>query len=257
MQIKTIGAATCLTVFSALPSHAHFGMLISDHSIINQENRASNLQLSFSHPFEGIGMVLEKPEKFNLTLAGKNTDLTADLKQNMVMGKESWNLDYKFARPGVYIFSMEPKPYWEPSENVSIIHYTKTIVPAYGADTGWDEPVGLPAEIIPLTRPYGNYAGNSFTGKVLVNGKPLAMADVEVEFYNKDNNYKAPSEYHVTQVVKADKNGIFTFTCPQAGWWGFSALTEASYTLKDPNGEDKGVEIGAVLWTYMSEINNK
>ena len=31
-----------------------------------------------------------------------------------------------------------------------------------------DRPVGLPVEIVPLSRPFGLYAGNTFRGKVLV-----------------------------------------------------------------------------------------
>jgi len=58
-------------------------------------------------------------------------------------------------------------------------------------------------------------------------------------------------------VVRADANGVFAFTCPRAGWWGFAALNEADYTLKNPKGEDKGVELGAVLWVYMDEWQSK
>ncbi|MCI5141843.1 MAG: DUF4198 domain-containing protein, partial [Candidatus Electrothrix sp. ATG1] len=116
---------------------------------------------------------------------------------------------------------------------------------------GCGEPLGVATEIVPLTRPFGNYAGNSFSGQVLLNGKPVPGAEVEVELYNKDKKFTAPSDYHVTQVVKADANGVFTFACPKAGWWGFAALNEADYTIKDPDGKEKGVELGAVLWTYL------
>jgi cobalt/nickel transport protein len=141
---------------------------------------------------------------------------------------------------------MEPQAYWEPAEDTYIIHYTKTFVAAFGADEGWDTPIGLPTEIVPLTRPFGNYAGGVFQGQVLIKGKPAPGAEIEVEFYNKDGKYKAPSDYHVTQVVKADANGVFTFTCPVEGWWGFAALSEADYKIKD-----KSVELGAVLWVKM------
>ena len=36
------------------------------------------------------------------------------------------------------MFYMEPKPYWEPAEDCFIIHYTKTVVTAFGDDEGWD-----------------------------------------------------------------------------------------------------------------------
>jgi cobalt/nickel transport protein len=86
--------------------------------------------------------------------------------------------------------------------------------------------VGLKAKIIPLTRPFGLYAGNVLQRLVKFKGKPVAGADVEVEYWNADKKVSAPNDYFFTQVVKTDKNGVFTFAVPKAGWWGFAAFTE-------------------------------
>lgn len=246
-----LSSAICVFAKSAL---AHFGMVIPDPHIIDQEKKETTLTLSFSHPFENIGMDLTSPKKFTVTTGDSTTDLLASLQKISFMEHQSWESEYRFTRPGVYQFVMEPTPYWEPAEDLSIIHYTKTIIPAFGDDQGWDTPVGLPTEIVPLIRPFGNFAGNSFVGQVLVNGKPLAGAEVEVEFYNEGDRLQPVSDYHITQLVKADQNGIFTFSCPLAGWWGFAALSEADYTLPDPKGDEKGVELGAVLWTYFDAL---
>ena len=64
--------------------------------------------------------------------------------------------------------------------------------------------------------------------------------------FNRDGKYEAPNDYFVTQVVKTDAQGIFAFTAPWAGWWGFAALTDADYKLKEA-GAEKDVELGAVL----------
>lgn len=240
----------CLTQ----PVYGHFGMVIPDHPVITQDQRTTELTLSFSHPFELIGMELKKPAKFSVTAGTKTTDLLPDLQPAEVMQHRGWKSSYSFTRPGVYRFIMEPIPYWEPSEDISIIHYTQTIIPAFGDDEGWDSPLGLPTEIVPLLRPFGNYAGNSFTGQVLVDGSPAPGAEVEVEFYNRDKQFSPPTDYHITQVIKADDQGVFSFTCPFGGWWGFGALSEADYTMKDPEGNDKGVELGAVLWIYMDKV---
>jgi len=236
------------------PAHAHFGMIIPDQPIISQDNKETVFTLSFSHPFENHTMNLDKPKRFFVSVNGENSDLINTLEKIDLLDHTAWKSSYSFKRPGVYQFVMEPVPYWEPSEDLSIIHYTKTIIPAFGDDEGWDQPVGLPTEIIPMLRPFGNYAGNSFIGQVLVNGAPAPNVDVEVELYNPDDTYKAPSDYHVTQLVKANSEGIFTFTCPLSGWWGFSALTEANYTQKNPDGEDKPVELGAVFWTFFHPV---
>ncbi len=230
---------------------AHFGMVIPSKTFLTAQDKNVQLTLSFSHPFAGTGMELVKPDKFYMLSNGKSTELHSTLQPVKVMEHQGWQSDVHIKRPGVYWFVMEPTPFWEPAEDVFIIHYTKTVVAAFGDDTGWDLPLGLTTEIVPLLRPFGNYAGNSFTGQVLLKGKPVPDCEVEVELYNRDGKVKAPSEYHITQVIKTDSNGVFTFTCPLPGWWGFAALNSADYTLKGPNGMDKEVELGAVLWIYF------
>ncbi len=257
MQIKATAMTAALLALLTSEAFAHFGMVIPTENIITPEKKSVTVEVSFSHPFEMIGMNMVKPKQFQMISGSDKIDLLPQLKEGKVMEHQAWTTDIAIKKPGVYSLVMEPEPYWEPAEDLSIIHYTKTIIAAFGDDQGWDEPVGIATEIVPMTRPFGNYTGNSFSGKVLLNGKPVPGAAVEVELYNKDKRYTAPSDYHVTQVVKADENGVFTFTCPQPGWWGFSALNEADYKLKNPAGEEKGVELGAVLWIYLDEYKGK
>ena len=123
---------------------------------------------------------------------------------------------------------------------------------AFGDEAGWDEEVGLKAEIVPLTRPFGLYAGNVFQGLVKFKGKPVAGADVEVEFWNASKKVTAPNDYFVAQVVKTDKNGVFTFAVPEPGWWGFSALNTEKAAIVGKDGQKKDAEYGAVLWTQFT-----
>ncbi len=237
----------------AVPAQAHFGMGIPSAAVVSPEQRTLEIDLSFSHPFEAVGMVLEKPKAFQVLGPSGSEDLLAGLAETQIMGSKSWHASYQVKRPGAYQFAMEPTPYWEPAEDCFIIHITKTIVAAFGDEEGWAEPMGLKTEIVPLLRPFGNYQGNAFVGQVLLDGKPVPQAEVEVEYYNQGGALKAPSEYHVTQVVTADAEGIFVFACPLPGWWGFAALNEADYTLKDPQGAEKSVELGAVLWVKFDK----
>ena len=58
----------------------------------------------------------------------------------------------------------------------------------------------------------------------------------------------------ITQTVKADANGVFTYAPPSHGWWGFAALNTADYTLtEESSGEEKDVELGAVIWVRFEE----
>ena len=235
---------------------AHFGMAIpSDSMPAADGERSVSLELSFSHPFEMIGMELEKPASFVVVRDGETTDLLPGLKPAVVLEKKAWRTDYAIRRPGAHIFVMEPRPYWEPAEDAFIVHYTKTVVAAFGDDEGWDAEIGLKTEIVPLSRPFGLYAGNLFQGIVKVDGKPAPYAEVEIECYNRDGNRTAPSDLMITQTVKADGNGVFSYVAPWAGWWGFAALSEADFTLTR-EGEEKPVEIGGVLWVHFEPTGN-
>jgi len=237
--------------------YSHFGMMIpSDTMIMQEDNRTVTVQVSFSHPFEGIGMDMAKPRMCTVMANGKTIDLTNVLKKDRVMGRSAWSLDYKIARPGVYMFLVEPEPYWEAAEDAFIIHYTKAVVTAFGDDEGWDKEVGLKTEILPLSKPYGLYAGNLFQGIVKINGRPQPFAEVEVEYYNTDRQLRAPTDYMVTQTIKADANGVFSYAVPVAGWWGFAALSSADFKL-EKDGEDKDVELGAVIWVKFHEMKFK
>jgi len=244
-----------LLLFSVTAGNAfaHFGMIIPSNNMVCQgENTTLFLDIRFWHPMEGTPMSLEKPASFGVMANGRKEDLSGTLEPVEIKGHKAWTAEYRLKRPGVYMFYMEPKPYWEPAEDKFIIHYTKTVISAFGLDEGWDEEVGLKAEIIPLSRPYGLYSGNVFQGIVKVDGKPVPFAEVEVENYNEDGSFHPPNEYMVTQTLKADGNGVFTYGVPRAGWWGFAALTTSKTPMKY-HGKDKEVELGAVIWVHFEK----
>jgi cobalt/nickel transport protein len=224
--------------------------------VMANDSRSVDLTLSFSHPFEVIGMDLVKPKTFTVIENGKTRDLVSTLTETKVMGKQAWQAKCAIGRPGLYVFCMEPQPYWEPAEDCFIIHYTKTVVAAFGIDDGWDAEAGLKTEIVPLSKPYGLYAGNVFQGIVKLDGKPVPYAEVEVEYYNKDKKVAAPSDYMVTQTLKADGNGVFTYAAPKAGWWGFAALNTADIQI-EKDGVKKEVELGAVIWVEFQNWQEK
>lgn len=233
-------------------AYAHFGMVIPAKQMIEPADDPNvEMKLMFAHPFENVGMNLDKPAQFGVVTGGKKIDLLKTLKPVTVMGGKSWETTYRVKRPGTYIFFMEPKPYWEPAEDCYIIHYTKVVLSAFGLEAGWENEIGLKTEIVPLTRPYGAYAGNVFQGIVKVNGKPVPYAEVEVEHYNGSGGktYKALNDYMIAQIIRADANGVFTYAAPKPGWWGFAALNTDD---KKINGKE--VEIGAVIWIKFYEM---
>lgn len=108
---------------------------------------------------------------------------------------------------------------------------------------------------MPLIKPYGVWTGNVFKAQILSNGKPVAGAEVEVEYMshmpNLDTNSMPeassidyPHDAFVTQTIFSDANGYITFGIPKSGWWGFAALgvgPETTYKGKDYSQD-------AVLW---------
>jgi len=233
-------------------AQAHFGMIIPSRAMVTQEDgRALDLTLSFSHPFESIGMDMAPPEAFTVTHADETRDLLPDIRPEEVMGKAGFMAEVQLGRPGAYVFALTPQPYWEPAEDSFIQHYTKTYVAAFDDDTGWDTELGLKTEIVPLTRPFGLWAGNVFQGIVKVDGAPVPFAEVEVEHFN-TGGATAPNELMITQTVKADENGVFTYATPASGWWGFAALSTANYKLPFED-TPKDLELGAVLWVHFED----
>jgi len=236
-------------------SQAHFQELIPSTEVLTAETGPElSLDLAFTHPMErGPVMAMGEPVRFGVIGPEGRVDLSERLEMVERDGKTAYQTDYRASGPGDHVFFVEPAPYWEPAEGLMIIHYTKTVVDAFGAEEGWDRMVGFPVEIEPLVRPYGLWAGNLFTGVVTRGGEPVPYATVEVEWRN-DGSVQPPAAPFVTQVLKADANGTFSYAMPRAGWWGFAALVDAEKTLASPDGEQVPVELGALIWVRVRAI---
>src|SRR4030066_1317950 len=264
-SVKAAGIAVMsLILWSGVGNmaNAHFEMIIPSDEMVSQvEKRDIALDVVFTHPFEGHGMSSVMPARFGVVIGEKNDDLLSSLKEVKIKDRAgetftAFKTVYSLREPGDHIFYAEPKPYWEPAEESFIVHYTKVIVNSLGMEEGWDQEAGLKTEIVPLTRPYGLWTGNVFQGIVKVNGKPVPFTEVEGEYYNEDGSIKAPAAPMITQVIKADANGVFTYAMPRAGWWGFAALNTDEGTIMH-EGKEYPVEIGAVLWVKTYDIGKQ
>jgi cobalt/nickel transport protein len=252
---RLASAAVMVAAAWAAGAEAHFQEVIPSRDIIaSGDDAALDLEITFTHPFEG-GPVMDMtpPVRFAVLANGNIEDLTDRLRPRSVDGKTGYQATYTVAQPGSYVFHLEPAPYWEPAEEIMIVHYTKVVVDAYGAGDGWDAMVGFPVEIEPLVRPFGLWTGNAFTGIVRKDGEPVGFAQVEVEWRN-DGSVEAPADPFVTQIVRTDSNGVFIYVMPRAGWWGFAALLPGDETMANPDGEEVEVETGALLWVKTVDM---
>ncbi|KXI21656.1 DUF4198 domain-containing protein [Photobacterium sanguinicancri] len=257
--LALLGAATLS--FSAA-SHAHFQMAYTPEMQLAKP-ATLDMKLVFGHPMEnGHVMDMEKPLEFFVQFKDKRTDLMSKLKEISWQGPENkakaYQADVKVQRNGDYIFAVVPTPYYEKNEDVYIQQITKSFVNKGAMPTGWEEPLGLKTEILPLNKPYQVFAGGTFSGKVISDGKPVAGAECEIEFVNTDINLEKNAfgktnyrEAPASAIVAfTDDNGVFTFGIPKAGTWGFACLGTG------PDTEYQGKELSqdAVIWVQAKEL---
>jgi cobalt/nickel transport protein len=242
-------------LFGISSAEAHFQEILPTTDRFGADSGNLGIDLVFTHPMSrGPTMTMPSPTRFGVVGPQGEVNLLPSLTEKPVDGMMAWTAQYEPAEPGDYVFFVEPRPYWEPAEGKSIIHYSKVVVDAYDWGGDWDRMVGLPVEIEPLVRPYGLWTGNLFSGIVRHNGEPVPFAKIEVEWVN-DGSLTPPSDAFNTQVIKADGNGVFHYAMPHSGWWGFAALIEADYKLPAPNGTPQPVELGGLIWVQALDMN--
>lgn len=259
-------ATPCLT-------RAHFQVLYTPETVIAPgASTTVVVDMIFTHPFDG-GEVMDMGKGMDGALA--ESDVTVvQLASDAPVGKfklepvdystdedsgRGYRLEFENTSMGDLAVCCDPGNYWEPLEDCYIRQITKLVVNRAGLATGWEKPVGLKAEIVPMDPPYALWTGNVFRGQVLCNGSPVPNAEIEVEHLNFDiqgdalvNGPKvtAPHDALVTQTIRADAEGRFAYGIPRAGWWGFAAINLAD----DLELNGKPVELGAVIWIQARDM---
>ena len=253
--MRAVILCACFAVH-AVRAQAHFQVLVPSTDVVSDPKQSTiALSLKFTHPMEGKPVMnMDRPIRFGVIVDGMNHDLLDSLVPAPIEDKHAFTASYTVADPGVHIFYVEPKPYWEADEKKYIKHYTKVVVGAFGLWEGWDSDAGFPVEIKPLTRPLGLWTGNLFRGVLLVHGKPVAGATVEIEYYNEPHEVTPPNDALITHEIKSDANGIFAYAIPRAGWWAFAALTDGVESLPGPDGKPADVESGALMWVRAVDM---
>jgi cobalt/nickel transport protein len=258
------------------PAAAHFQLVYTPEAALN-EAAAIPLALVFSHPFDnGYTMDMGEPEAFYVVgqrgpeAEPVTTDLSEYLEPVVWSGVENEAQAYLASPPrrvtrslGDYTYVLKPAPYYEAGEDKYIQQITKTVVNVGGIPGAWDEPLGLPVEVVPLDKPYANWVGGVFRAVILANGQPVPHAEVEIEFLNHepeiearrfapDGKVSAPQGSFVTLSIRADANGQVIIGLPAAGWWGICALDlvpEATHQGKPLSGD-------AVLWVKATAMTD-
>jgi len=233
----------------------------SDSIAITGNAKPVTVQFGLLDPLTRRPLELAKPKRFGVQYLGDQSDLLANLKTAAAPGADpsrsfAWTSEFAAKRPGDYTFYGETAPLWDAAEDLFVILSGKVCVNVPGLEEGWDEPVGLELEIIPLSRPYGLWTGNLFSGQVLLKGEPVPYVEVAVSRSYDPAAPPLPAALpaaYAVQKVRADSNGIFHYAMPRSGWWGFTALGEAEWSLKR-SGDDKPVLLGAGYWVQTKDL---
>jgi cobalt/nickel transport protein len=267
-------AATLTSLALIQPAAAHFQLVYTPEAALN-ESAAIPLALVFAHPFDnGITMDMGMPEEFYVVsqrgpeAERETTDLREFLEPVTWAGIDTSAQAYLANPPrritrslGDYTFVLRPAPYYEGNEDKYIQQITKTVVNIGGIPGAWDEPLGLPVEIVPLDKPYANWVGGVFRAVVLSDGEPVPHAEVEIEYLNHEPDIAGrrftpegrvtpPQGSFVTLSIRADASGQVTIGLPAAGWWGICALN-----LDDGlTHEGKELSLDAVLWVKATAM---
>lgn len=217
--------------------------------------------ITMMRPFQNQGIVMDMPQLFAVLrydnaspvkdgfIQPERRDLLGDVEEIGYLDHKSWGANVALTTPGLYQFIIEGRPWWDAAQGQFLQHYVKTMLPVYGVERGWDQPVGQTFEIQALTRPFGLTAPALFTGVALLNGKPLPNAAVRMARINTEKR-TVPTPWHEELSARTDKAGQFSFILNQPGWWSCTALTPGT-PLKGPDGQPKPLSLGALLWLYV------
>ena len=256
--MRPVTFLTLLLLAFPVTTLAAYGLVFPSDDIVSQgENSALALQLGIFDPLAQNSRETPKPLRFGVLHLGEQTDLLASLKPAPEQNPARWMSAFTIKRPGDYIFYSEHAPRWDSADEQFIVHQAKLCVNAVGLEEGWDEPIGLEVEIIPLSRPYGLWTGNLFSGQILLNGDPAPYAAVEITWLGESPDtplpFAAPAAPYRIQKVRADTNGVFHYAMPHAGWWGFTTTVEADWTVKH-DGAEKPVALVSTYWVRTRDL---
>ncbi|MQX37182.1 DUF4198 domain-containing protein [Roseospira navarrensis] len=259
---RTLMATAAALMLSAAPAFAHFQLAYTPEVNLDRPGDVP-MKFFFWHPMEnGHAMDMGAPDDLSVYFKGERIDLTDRLSPVTFQAAHNTAQGYEATIPvkrnGDYIVAFTPAPYYEESEDIYIQQITKSLLNKGGIPTGWNEPVGLPTEIVPLNKPTNVIAGSTFSGVLLSDGQPVAGAEIEIEYMAAPpdmatNRPTAPTAGPLPGgaiVAITDANGVFTFGVPKAGFWGFAALGSGPVTEHD----GKEVSQDAVLWVRAFEM---
>jgi len=237
MMAVAIGGVALFSVMGVAGAHFHTFWPDNENGYARRGQLVS-WDYFWGHPYEMVIFDANKPNFYVARPDGKrdSVELRQVQMKDEVTGKmrAAYKVRYKPMALGDSYLCLEAPLYMVEEAEIFWKDYVKQCIHVM-AEEGWDEPVGMEIEMIPVTRPYGMEEGFVFKGQVLLKGEPLAGARVEIEKFNgfhvKTENlptdqYGNENVSMITRVSKTDLNGYVVYTLDEPGWWMVSVSSQ-------------------------------
>ena len=242
--------AILFVLFFSCAANAHYPVLIGDRSPdMGQRGGIINLTYGLGELYEDVFVDARKPDWVRgYMFDGGTFELTDELKKN----GNVYNIKYRSRRVGdTWIVAHVPMT-WSKHDNTFTETTVRTII-HQGLSKGWETPLGLPLELVPLNQPYSLLPGDSFRVETLYKNEPLQNAIIYAEkYYSPGLKKPYPTEAVLTRTVRADRNGIANINLHSAGWWVLFVLHELDEMTKD---DKSGIAtLQDAIWVYVNEM---
>jgi len=263
LKIRGLMLATLMVgLWSGPPALAHYQVYCPQfEGCYAKPGEKVTWQYFWGHPYDMLIDDAQPPKFFIFTPDKKKENLEPQeitLKDPASgQDRQAFTVDYTSPGLGDYYLCLTSPPYFIPEEKVFWQDYVKEPLHVV-LEKGWDQSVGLPVEILPITRPYGWPAGSVFRGQALAKNRPLTRATVEIEKFNgffvprdqlpKDRLGEENSPL-ISRVTKTDRMGYFTCTLDSPGWWIISVSAPGGKKVHER--KTYPLEMRGALWIYM------
>ncbi len=240
-------------------AQAHYHLLLPDRHSVKEGDKVT-ITYAFGHPFEHELSDTQKPTRaIAFGPDGKETDLLKALEKVELPaadGKKAvaYKATFQPTGRGDFTILFESPALWMADEK----HFVKDIARVnvhVVTQKGWANSYSKLPEftLTPKTRPYGLRPGMVFQAVADVAGSHI----FEIERYNPTPPKELPPDEHMTYVVHGDRDGIGTFTLPDAGWWAITATRAIGLGTTGPMREHEGVKYPlrerATLWVVVDD----
>ncbi len=214
-------------------------------------------------PYQGVIADTKPPQFVVFSPSGKRLPVAVTaidlLDESSGKKRRAFRLRYTAKETGDHYICLLGAPYLVMEEGLVYQDYVKECLHVFKED-GWQRPLGLELEIVPLTRPYGLEVGEIFRGRCLKDGQPAAGAKVEWEYYQgyylpRKDLPQDPFGYEnrplITKSAHTDQEGIFAIGFNRPGWWIISVSFPSGTIDFGPSTFPLIKRTG--IWIYVQE----